>query len=178
MSTTAVNPTATPNRLTFLERIGNAFHLFGEKVSEIFTKLLGHDAAKKLQDGLVAALKTDAGKVIQAVVSETEETLAGATGPQKHAFALSKVKAQLIQSGHDLAATGTADLDILISGAASLLKDHGIPVTTGAAAAAPATEPEPPAAPAPPVPETPPATPPPAEAPAPVKEEEPVGAPV
>lgn len=108
-------------------KIKNFFHHAADKVSALFTALIGPDAAKKLQDGIIAALKTDVGKVVLAVVTETQTTLANATGPEKHAFALAEIEKRLTELGHDAATISTSTLSTLISGAVATAKEHGFP---------------------------------------------------
>jgi hypothetical protein len=117
----------TAEHLSFWQKVKNFLTQAKTHVSTLFTDLLGADAAKKLQDGIVSALKTDAGKIVSSVVTEVQATMTSASGPDKHAFALKAITDQLKAAGHDVEALGSSTLDTLISGAVTTLKDHGFP---------------------------------------------------
>jgi hypothetical protein len=100
-------------------KITHFVHGAAVKVSAVFVKVFGQEAAHQFAQGALAVLKTDAGKLALDAVESVESLALDASG--KRAAAFSKLASDAKTQGLDVADNV---LNLLIETAVAFLKGH------------------------------------------------------
>lgn len=103
--------------MSLFSKIANFVHTAAVKVSDVFVKLVGKDAAKKFGQASLALLKSAEGKIVLDAV-EAVQTLS-TDGAGKRAAAFTQIVSDLKSQGLSL---GNSEINLLIEVAVQFLK--------------------------------------------------------
>jgi hypothetical protein len=107
----AAAPAQENTPMSFLSKILSSI---GHFFVGFFTTILGSDAAKTVEEAIIAFIKTDVGKLALDAVNYASTLPPGTSNDALRAAAVEKLKADLTAAGKDLKTIGTSSLNLFI----------------------------------------------------------------